>query len=312
MDQITVQNRFGKTLRAMRTRAGMSQVTLARKAGLHCSFINSLEQGKKNISLLNMYRLAAALSITISDLFSSPINGETIKAVLFDLHYTLIRPNPSRGIVYGKVLRQHGLRVHPRKTKRIFNEIWDSYGDSKISTEHATLRDEKGMEQWWLGFHKKMLARLGYNNKRGCELINSELSRDFYTNPKVHRVYADAMEILTILRKQGVKLALVTNGYKTTKKVIRDMGLEKYFDCIVISSAVGISKPDPKIFKIAINKLGLKPAEVLFVGDSYATDIVGAKRAGCKAAIIDRKYSDRKKRYDCIYLNNLLQIKSLI
>lgn len=119
-------------------------------------------------------------------------------------------------------------------------------------------------------------------------------------------------KILPYLKKHNVKLALATNGYKSTKRIIKHFGLSKYFDHILISCDVGISKPDPKLYHLIAQRLSLKPEEILCVGDSYSTDIIGAKKVGCGAAIIDRKNKKRTKNYDCIYLNNLMQIKNLI
>ena len=250
--------------------------------------------------------------LQISKHSKTAVKNKKYKAVIFDLHFTLIRLNPSRGVVYQNVLKRYGLRCQPKKIKRAFNDVWKEYGDKRISIEHSKHYNDKKIEKWWLDFHHRMLIKLGYNNKSKSILINTAISNKFYTNPKMHRVYADAKKILKILKIRKTKLALVTNGYKSTQRIIDGLGIKKYFNCIIISSDVGISKPNPKIFQLVAKKFNLKLEEILCVGDSYPTDIVGAKLAGCGAAIIDRKNRDYKKLYNCIYLNNLLQIKSFI
>ena len=107
-------------------------------------------------------------------------------------------------------------------------------------------------------------------------------------------------------------MALASNGYHITRKVINFYNLETYFQYIFISGEMGISKPDPKVFIACAKQLGIKLGDVLMVGDSYTCDILGARRAGCGAAIIDRANRKDKRHSGCIYLNNLLQIKSLV
>lgn len=157
-----------------------------------------------------------------------------------------------------------------------------------------------------------MLKKLGLKDQGVAEAINRDISYQFFGNPKIHRMYEDAKKILPILKKHKVKLVLLTNGYKSTLKVIKYFGLNKYFDHVFVSCNIGISKPNQKIYRIIAKKLSVKQNEILCVGDSYATDIVGAIKSGCDAAIIDRKNTEDKKKYGCIYLNNLTQVKNLI
>lgn len=228
------------------------------------------------------------------------------------MHQTLIRLEPSRGIVYREIMGKYGVNARAKEIKQAFSETWNNYGDGKISNEHAKHRREKDIERWWLGFHYEMLDRLGHHDAQKAVLINREITNQFYGNPKVHRTYKDTKKILAILKKQNVPLVLATNGYKSTIEVIKYFGLGKYFDFIQISCEVGISKPNPEFFLRIAKRLKLKPKEILCVGDSYPTDIKCAKNACCGAAIINRKKGGFKKKYNCIRLNNLLQIRDLI
>lgn len=77
-------------------------------------------------------------------------------------------------------------------------------------------------------------------------------------------------------------LVLVSNFYGNVGSVLKDFGLDGYFRKIIESAVVGVRKPDPKIFQLGVDALGLKPEEVLVVGDSYKKDIVPAESLGCK------------------------------
>lgn len=302
---------FGENLRRNRLKFSLSQAKLADMMKLNPVYINRIEQGTENVSLKNIWKITNALNLPISSLFA-PLQNNQYKAVIFDLHYTILRPVPSRGVMYQRIFKQHGFNARPREIKKVFSEVWSKYGNDKISEDSKNHYKEKNIEEWWFNFHLKMLKKLGLQNKKIAEIINQDISNHFFTNYRIHRMYDDAKRILPFLKKQKVKLALATNGYKSTKKIIEYFKLDQYFDYVAISCEVGISKPNPELYHHISSKLSLEPKEILCIGDSYPTDIVGAKKAGCGSAIIDRKNNESKKKYDCIYLNNLMQIKNLI
>jgi FMN phosphatase YigB (HAD superfamily) len=66
------------------------------------------------------------------------------------------------------------------------------------------------------------------------------------------------------------------------------LGVEKYFQFVILAQEVGIEKPDPGIFHLAVERAGCLPSEFLYVGDSQADDIVGARKAGVKIAWFNR------------------------
>jgi putative hydrolase of the HAD superfamily len=79
------------------------------------------------------------------------------------------------------------------------------------------------------------------------------------------------------------EFALVSNFYGNLRAVLQDFGLTRYFAHVIDSTEVGIRKPDPAIFRLAIERMGLQPEEVTVVGDSYRKDIEPALSLGCKA-----------------------------
>lgn len=78
------------------------------------------------------------------------------------------------------------------------------------------------------------------------------------------------------------RLALVSNFYGNLETVCREFHLDDIFDTLVDSGRVGVKKPDPEIFRIALRTLGLKPEDAYIVGDSYERDIVPGKNLGCR------------------------------
>ncbi|MDD6888751.1 MAG: HAD family hydrolase [Bacteroidales bacterium] len=98
----------------------------------------------------------------------------------------------------------------------------------------------------------------------------------------------DARPVLEQL-SQKYPLVLVSNFYGNVESVIRDMGIRQYFRGIIESAVVGVRKPDARIFMLGVIALGLKPEEVLVVGDSMRKDILPAESIGCRTAWLKGK-----------------------
>lgn len=77
-------------------------------------------------------------------------------------------------------------------------------------------------------------------------------------------------------------LVLVTNFYGNMNSVLKEFGLDSYFTGIVESAVEGVRKPNPDIFRIAVNRLGVLPADTVMIGDSLSKDILPAMEVGCK------------------------------
>ena len=94
----------------------------------------------------------------------------------------------------------------------------------------------------------------------------------------------DAKQVLEQLKSQGYQLAIVSNGgHDTRLNTIRGLGIADYFEEIISSGLVGFNKPQPEIFQITAQRLGVLPEHCLYIGDHPINDIQGAKNAGMHA-----------------------------
>jgi putative hydrolase of the HAD superfamily len=92
-------------------------------------------------------------------------------------------------------------------------------------------------------------------------------------------LYADAIVTLEALRPH-MKLGLITNGpSRTQRPKIEQFRLDDYLDVLIVSEEAGVAKPDPRIFHLALEQLGLAPSQALYVGDSLEFDLPGAAAA---------------------------------
>jgi HAD superfamily hydrolase (TIGR01662 family) len=98
------------------------------------------------------------------------------------------------------------------------------------------------------------------------------------------RVIEGAFEVLEAIRKEGYKIGMIANGDSASiRNIIEATGLQGYFEVIVISEEMGIEKPYQRIFKVALDGLGVKPENSVMVGNRIDADILGANRAGMKS-----------------------------
>ncbi len=102
--------------------------------------------------------------------------------------------------------------------------------------------------------------------------------------------YPGAMETLQRLRKMGKGMALITNGASRSQRPKIDrFGLERFFDCIIIEDEFGVGKPDPRVYRHAMEQLAVQPSEAIMVGDNLHADIAGAQSLGIYAVWVDWK-----------------------
>jgi putative hydrolase of the HAD superfamily len=161
--------------------------------------------------------------------------------------------------------------------KLICNEILESDLEKDISTGLTTY--ETKIKN---GFAQKNIFPSDEEIKIIADATLEVWQRDI-------RPAKDAMFVLGELRKSK-KIVLITNFDHSPhiKKLITKTGLAEYFDEVIISDEAGCKKPSPDIFNIALEKIGLKKEEVVYVGDNIVDDIGGASSAGIKPVLISR------------------------
>lgn len=118
-------------------------------------------------------------------------------------------------------------------------------------------------------------------------------------------------EVLDYLKKR-YKLGIITNGYSyVQREKLEVVGIQNYFEDIVVSGEEDFAKPDPRIFQLSCRHLGVKPEEAVFVGDYYPNDIAGAISAKIKPIWISED-PDEQKDYTGIRITRLKEIMQLL
>ena len=102
------------------------------------------------------------------------------------------------------------------------------------------------------------------------------------------RAYPEVPAVLARLRAGGARLAVVSNWDISLHDVLERTGLRPLVDAVVISAELGVAKPDPAIFRAALDRLGAGPDGALHVGDSLENDVAGSRAAGLEAVLVAR------------------------
>ena len=106
-------------------------------------------------------------------------------------------------------------------------------------------------------------------------------------DPKLWPLLPGAIETLTTLKARGIKLAVVSNWDSLLRGILDSLEISPLLDAIVLSGEVGVSKPDPEIYRIALSQLGVNANEAVHVGDSQENDLQAAQQVGIRTILID-------------------------
>ena len=96
----------------------------------------------------------------------------------------------------------------------------------------------------------------------------------------------------TLIKEQGLVVGVVSNADGRVESYLKGAGLWELFDFVLDSHLVGVEKPDPRIFEMALAKARVAARESLYVGDLYQVDVVGARSAGLFPVLMDPLMAD--------------------
>lgn len=101
-------------------------------------------------------------------------------------------------------------------------------------------------------------------------------------------LFEDAISTINSLKKAGLKLGLVTNASPSVRVLVNNYKFDEYLDAVIISSEVNCRKPSEEIYKVALEELGIRPTETVFVGDGNDNELAGARNLGITTVWVDR------------------------
>ena len=209
---------------------------------------------------------------------------QTAHAVFFDVGATLIRPHPTMGEIYRRVLRPLGIEVQAEEFMRLFGVVWKELSDEigEGRDRYSAFGDEMS---YWRTYVGRVLARLG----SGVPVDSATYAlHGAFADPASWAVFPDVPETLAELRGRGLRLGIISNWDSRLPRLLQGLGLDSFFEPVVHSSRVGHEKPSPEIFQEALRQARARPEESIHVGDDFDADYRGAEAIGMVGVLLNR------------------------
>ena len=211
-----------------------------------------------------------------------------LRAVLFDVDFTLAKPGPDLGPEgYQRLGRRFGLELVP--------ERYDEARTQALTEleKHPELEHD---EEIWVLFTERIIRGMGGNSDRAYECA-VEMTRA-WEHAHNFDIYEDVLPTITALREHGLKIGLVSNTARDLAEFIRHHTLD--VDVALSARAHGRVKPHASIFLAVLEPLGARPEEAAMIGDSPDDDVEGARALGMRTFLLDRegRFPDARDRLD--------------
>ena len=226
-----------------------------------------------------------------------------IKAVFFDLYHTLVTYNPSQEELEAGILQELGVDVQPDALRRPIVTA-DEFIYNEIARQPLSYRSQEERLALYLKYQEMVLREAGIPHD--TKLAMSLLSRMQQTKMNLV-LFDDVAPTLTELKKRALILGLISNVEQDINETLTRLELPSWLKIIVTSQDAGANKPQPEIFREALKRASVQPAEALYIGDQYQVDVVGANGAGMKGILLDR--TDHYSQItDCPRIQSLAEI----
>jgi putative hydrolase of the HAD superfamily len=236
---------------------------------------------------------------------SGKMMSNNIKAVLFDVDDTLFDRKLAQKKVCTLIAKQLPQIFDAFAPERILEAFLES---DQISTDifnsgapSEGLRDKR----------TSLFLQLLDIHENYIPAVTGLYVQDY---PLVDAAMAGAIPVVKNLSRK-FRVGVISNGFPDVQyRKLETMGLYDLFSCIVLSEVIGIRKPDAAIFQKAASLIHLKPADCLYVGDSYTNDVIGAKNAGMQACWLNPeslKPQNETIKADLI-INELAELPALL
>ncbi len=212
--------------------------------------------------------------------------GELVRktpCIALDAVGTVLRPNPPAAQVYWECGRQHGCRLEQEVVRQRLRLAFDEQEAVDLSGDLRTSEDRE-VARWRSIVH----AVFQEHPPETRERIFAELF-EHYSHGAAWAVFEDAAKVIPALRAAGKQLILASNFDRRLRTVVGDLGLDQWFDHVVISSEVGWRKPARPFFAAIATAAERAPSEIIYVGDDMRNDYMGAAEAGMIAVHLDRR-----------------------
>ncbi|XP_023676406.2 haloacid dehalogenase-like hydrolase domain-containing protein 3 [Paramormyrops kingsleyae] len=210
--------------------------------------------------------------------------SRAVRLVLWDVKDTLLRVRRSVGQQYCEEATRAGLTLSPAEVDTAFRR---AYRQQSALYPNYGIAQGLGGQAWWARVVRDTFLQCGVRD----EVLLDRLAHNLYhgfSRPENWEVFSDSERTLRSCASLGLQLGVVSNFDLRLESILHGYGLLPYFSFLVTSEGAGVAKPNPDIFRKALQKCGLPAASVAHVGDSYINDYLAARSLGIRGFLLDR------------------------
>ena len=229
-----------------------------------------------------------------------------VRAVFFDAGETLVSPHPSFPELLATTLRSEGHGdVTPELVRERVHVVAHVFEDATREGRLWSTSPELSRE-FWATVYRTLLAEFGVPFS---DAIAGRLYATF-TDVANYRLFPDALPVLEKLRGAGLRLGLISNFEEWLERLLEHLDVAGFFEVRVISGIEGLEKPDPAIFRLALERLGVAAVESAYVGDNVTYDVEPAAALGMAAVLLDRR--GRHEGFDGVRIASLDELPGVL
>jgi putative hydrolase of the HAD superfamily len=177
------------------------------------------------------------------------------------------------------VLREAGAHA----AERLY---WEAEREARLALCHALRVDGPSEDLLWRDYFTTIFRRTGVPEERVRAVTESVRALHEHDHLWTH-VQEGAADAIRRVRGLGYRVGVVSNADGRVEALLQGLGLAELVEFVIDSHAVGVAKPDPRIFRMGAERLGLPPEACVYVGDLYAIDVLGARAAGLFPILLD-------------------------
>lgn len=206
----------------------------------------------------------------------------SLQAVLFDAAGTLFDPREPVGETYARVLAEHGAAIPAWRLEDAFTRVRRHAPEMVFSDADPAEWPDRERAWWWSRLRETVRAADSEADVRDFDGCFERLFAHF-AEAHAWRARPGAAEALVALREAGLRTAVVSDFDHRLDGVLEGLGLAVHLDAVIRAAHAGAAKPDPRIFRFALARLGVAAEEALFVGDDAERDLAGGRAVGMAA-----------------------------
>ena len=206
------------------------------------------------------------------------------RAVFFDAGETLVYPHPSFPELLAQIMDEEGHHIDPSTIREKLHVVADIFTTAATEGELWSTSPERS-RRFWDRVYRRLLEELGVPFGDGL----ADRIYSTFTDLGNYRLFPDVLSTLERLRTAGLLLGVVSNFEEWLERLLESLGVTRFFDVRVISGVEGMEKPDPRIFRLALERTRVAPEDSVYVGDSPSFDVDPARGVGMFAILLDRR-----------------------